>query len=361
MNWLLTHITPSIAHAADTAYVPLVLEGLSIEGGDLTGFINNLFDLAVLLASVLAVILIAFYGLQYMTTEAVGKTINAKIRIGQIIMGILMLLGIWVFFNQINPDILTLRIELLNQPGGSPQARTVTSGRTNSNGVIVQQNNSVPTFRGVGAQSLGGSTLHRVNSKSALRGICGKAAQGFICGYTSLAQCQRALFTDSGCKEYTGTDQALLQQYVKICTQETAAGCTGLLSIYGSFTIGVDPENNQKRIASFFKDRASCVAAYGPECEQEPAVTAQWEELMASGRYTMHVHYTPKFLNDTTVEVVEQPDLGDAQTEPYIGQSGKVVRSFISADGSIRYIVALPDNAEENFAEGALQDPSTTP
>ena len=356
---LLSFVTPSIAYAADTTYVPLVLEGLAIEGGDLTGFINNLFDLAVLIASVIAVILITFYGLQYMTTEAVGKTKNAKTRIGQILTGILMLLGIWVFFNQINPDILSLRIALLNQPGGTVP-RSGGNEQIQADSGNTAQNGTVTTFRGVGAQNLTTATLYRTNSESELRGVCGKAASGFVCGYTSVAQCQRALFTDSGCREHAGVSTATLREYVKICTKETAIGCTALLHIYAFFTIGVDPTDANKRIASFFTSRSQCVAAYGPECEQEKAVESQWRDLMETGRYTMHLHFTPKFLNGSTIEIIQSPDIDGQQTNPYAGQTGTVTRSFISTDGSVRYIIEVGDE-EENFAEDSLQDPSVTP
>ncbi len=105
---------PLLANAASHAYVPLVDLGGRFAGGDgdLGQYFNNLFDLALIIGSVLAVLLIATAGLQYMTTDAVSGTTQAKTRIRQAVMGILMLLAIWIFFNEVNPEILDLNFAL---------------------------------------------------------------------------------------------------------------------------------------------------------------------------------------------------------------------------------------------------------
>ncbi|PCI28837.1 hypothetical protein COB52_03130 [Candidatus Kaiserbacteria bacterium] len=106
---------PLLAHAAShTTYVSLVDLGGRFAGasGDLGQYFNNLFDLALLIGSILAVLLIATAGLQYMTTDAVSGTTAAKDRIRQAVMGILMLLAIWIFFNEVNPNILKLDFSL---------------------------------------------------------------------------------------------------------------------------------------------------------------------------------------------------------------------------------------------------------
>ncbi len=78
----------------------------------LVGFFNNLFSLALAIGSSLAVIIIATAGLQYMTTDAVSGKKESVERIRQAVLGLIMLLGIWLFFNQINPDILKLNFLL---------------------------------------------------------------------------------------------------------------------------------------------------------------------------------------------------------------------------------------------------------
>lgn len=99
-----------IAHAAETK--TLVSDGLGLGTGNLGGYFNNLYELALLVGAVLAVLIIASAGLQYMSTDAISGKSESKTRITQALIGLLMLLGVWLFFNEIRPDILNLDFEL---------------------------------------------------------------------------------------------------------------------------------------------------------------------------------------------------------------------------------------------------------
>lgn len=112
-------LSASVTHAQ---VATLISDGLGLESGDLGAYLNNLFDLALLVGAILAVLVIASAGLQYMTTDAVyGKT-ESRRRIMHAVAGLLMLLGIWLFFNTINPNILKLDFELkkVNTQGTKP-------------------------------------------------------------------------------------------------------------------------------------------------------------------------------------------------------------------------------------------------
>jgi len=72
------------------------------ENGDLGGYFNKLFDITLTVGAVLAVIIIATAGIQYMvnTDSYSGKT-RGKERIQQAVMGVLMLWQSICFLTQL--------------------------------------------------------------------------------------------------------------------------------------------------------------------------------------------------------------------------------------------------------------------
>jgi hypothetical protein len=105
--FFLTVTVPIPAHAQETT---LVSDNLGLGSGDLTVYLNNVFELALLVGAILAVLIIASAGLQYMSTDAVSGKTTSRERIVQAVLGLLMLLGVWLFFNEIDPTILDLTI-----------------------------------------------------------------------------------------------------------------------------------------------------------------------------------------------------------------------------------------------------------
>lgn len=108
----------SAAHAQ--AFYPLAPVPSGTRLGSLYGstslgdFVNKLFNAALALGAILAVLRIAFAGYMYMTTDAWGKKGDAKTIIGDVVLGLLLLLSIWLILKQINPDLLKLNVL---QPG----------------------------------------------------------------------------------------------------------------------------------------------------------------------------------------------------------------------------------------------------
>jgi Type IV secretion system pilin len=112
----------SVAYAACTAgaFCPLSpdffnvigsMPGVNFASGDFGAVVNGIYKLAIRIAGATAVVMFVWSGVQYMTAPlGASGTENAKERMTNAILGLLMLLATWVIFNQINPDILNLQI-----------------------------------------------------------------------------------------------------------------------------------------------------------------------------------------------------------------------------------------------------------
>lgn len=78
-------------------------------GGDLSVFVNSLFKFALAAGALAAVLRLTYAGYLYMgQADMWSHKGQAKEIIGDVTLGLLLLLGIWLILNQINPDILKL-------------------------------------------------------------------------------------------------------------------------------------------------------------------------------------------------------------------------------------------------------------
>jgi hypothetical protein len=87
-------------------------EGINASG-DFGQFVNSLYKLSIRIAGAVAVGMFVWGGIMYMTQPfgvSEGGVGEAKARMQNAVIGLLMLLATWVIFNQINPDILNLKI-----------------------------------------------------------------------------------------------------------------------------------------------------------------------------------------------------------------------------------------------------------
>lgn len=102
-------LLPLAAHAEVVPLAPLPTNfGFSTESLD--GYINTLFYIAIGVGAVLAVLRIVIGGFQYMTSEAVTSTKDARSIITMAIVGLLVLLGSWLALSIINPRINNLNV-----------------------------------------------------------------------------------------------------------------------------------------------------------------------------------------------------------------------------------------------------------
>ncbi len=113
---LLVVALPLVALAQQNGFVPLAdvsgsskLGTLYSSSGDLTTFVNDLFRFALAIGALAAVLRLAYAGYLYMgQADMWSHKGQAKTIIGDVTLGLLLLLGIWLILNQINPDILKM-------------------------------------------------------------------------------------------------------------------------------------------------------------------------------------------------------------------------------------------------------------
>lgn len=92
----------------------------AFKANDLPSFFQGLFNMAIALGAMLAVLRLAYAGFVYMTTDIWSSKENAKEVITNAILGLLLLLAVWLILKQINPDILNLDIlRSLDKGGGT--------------------------------------------------------------------------------------------------------------------------------------------------------------------------------------------------------------------------------------------------
>ena len=78
--------------------------------GGLSGFLSGLFTMTLSIGAVLAVLRIGWAGYLYMGSDNWSSKGHARDVLGDVTLGLLLLLGSWLILNQINPDILSLNI-----------------------------------------------------------------------------------------------------------------------------------------------------------------------------------------------------------------------------------------------------------
>lgn len=120
-------------HVLAQGFVPLAeIEGLTkgVEANTegLAVFFNNLYKFAIGMATVLAVIMIIWGGIEYSWQDIPGAKSSGKDRILQAILGLVLVLSPVLVFSIINPAILNLSINLkpLDTKSGATTAKTTT-------------------------------------------------------------------------------------------------------------------------------------------------------------------------------------------------------------------------------------------
>ncbi len=107
-------VLPLSLRAQETSGFTLLNSGLPsvLNTASLPEFLRGLFQVSIAAAGVLAVIMIAIAGIQYMGTDAYSSKEQAKERIRGAVLGLLIIFGSFVFLRTINPDIVSLRFVL---------------------------------------------------------------------------------------------------------------------------------------------------------------------------------------------------------------------------------------------------------
>src|SRR3989344_5854065 len=105
-----------VAEAQQPGFVPLadasqspMLQGI-YESGNFGSYVNAMFKVALSVGAILAVLRIAYAGYLYMASDMWNTKAKAREILGNVVLGLLLLLSIYLILYQINPDILRLNI-----------------------------------------------------------------------------------------------------------------------------------------------------------------------------------------------------------------------------------------------------------
>jgi hypothetical protein len=93
--------------------------GSGNNANDLGSFINAAFKMTLSIGAILAVLRVAWAGYQYMSSDAWGEKSHAKEILGDVVIGLLLLLSVYLILYQINPNILNLKIKYVT-PNPTP-------------------------------------------------------------------------------------------------------------------------------------------------------------------------------------------------------------------------------------------------
>ncbi len=154
---LVVSAMPHVSYAAD-GFVPLAKVtdssklGQLYEGssGDLSNFINSLFKFALALGAIAAVLRLAYAGYLYMgQADMWSHKGEAKKIIGDVTLGILLLLGIYLILYEINPDII--KLDALRKVRASPAKNVSNSDSIVPNAPAANTDNNAQTIFNAGA------------------------------------------------------------------------------------------------------------------------------------------------------------------------------------------------------------------
>ncbi len=99
--------TPTCSAGRDGYCLLAPLGGVSvIRDKDLNDYFGMMYKILIGLAGVLAVIMIFFGGVQYMTTDALGGKEEGRTRIKNAVYGLIIALGSYAILNTVNPKLL---------------------------------------------------------------------------------------------------------------------------------------------------------------------------------------------------------------------------------------------------------------
>ncbi|MES2060079.1 MAG: hypothetical protein V4438_03550 [Patescibacteria group bacterium] len=104
---------------------------------DLSTYLGSLYKFGVAAAAGLAVIMVIWGGIEYITAVAGEGKSGGKERITSAILGLLLALGSYIILNTINPDLLSLKftlgdanIDMKNQAQGQTNTTKLNDGST---------------------------------------------------------------------------------------------------------------------------------------------------------------------------------------------------------------------------------------
>ncbi|SNQ61216.1 pilin [Candidatus Methanoperedens nitratireducens] len=106
----LLFVSPALAAAPNTNYVPLVaIPGVNADAGLLT-YLSGLYNFLISVVGILAMAVIIYGGMRYLTSAGNPSSVEeAKDAITSAVTGLILALVSWLILSTINPDILVLK------------------------------------------------------------------------------------------------------------------------------------------------------------------------------------------------------------------------------------------------------------
>jgi hypothetical protein len=135
-----TTVTPTFVPLAD--YSKSTQFSNIFASNSLSGYINAIFTTLLSVGAILAVLRIAYAGYLYMgSADMWGNKQQAREMLGDAIIGLLLLFGIYLILYQINPNLLNLNILNDIQPAQTTTSASPTSsgGATSDNAASITQ------------------------------------------------------------------------------------------------------------------------------------------------------------------------------------------------------------------------------
>src|SRR3989338_10581853 len=103
------------------------LHGVTVAGSQATStfasYIPGIFNLVIGIAGVLAIVMIIYGGIQYMSTDAFQGKSEAKNTISQAIWGLILTISAWLILYTVNPNLVNLNLNIERQELGSALPR----------------------------------------------------------------------------------------------------------------------------------------------------------------------------------------------------------------------------------------------
>ena len=89
-------------------------ESKTLFNNNMLEYLANIYTLVIAIAGALAVVKIVYAGIKYMTSEAFGLKTEAKKEIQAALIGLLMILGSYVFLYTLNPKLTVFNLKIVS-------------------------------------------------------------------------------------------------------------------------------------------------------------------------------------------------------------------------------------------------------
>lgn len=103
--------------------------GKTVSAGDFSGYLNAAFKIGIIVAILLAVVMLVIAGIEYMGSDSFFSKESAKKKIYDAIGGLILALGIFLFLNTVNPDLVKLNLNIQHTAPAAKNIPETASGK----------------------------------------------------------------------------------------------------------------------------------------------------------------------------------------------------------------------------------------